>query len=59
MFERFLTVIRSLFGALLGKPKTRQLLLEQTYQDLNASLIQVSQAVAQAMAPEKQIEMQI
>lgn len=58
MFERFLNVIRSIFGALLGKAEDPALLLEQTYQDLNANVMQVRQAVAQALATEKQIEQQ-
>jgi phage shock protein A len=58
MFERFVNVIRSIFGALLGKAEDPALLLEQTYQDLNANVMQVRQAVAQALATEKQIEQQ-
>ncbi len=58
MFERFFNVIRSIFGALLGKVEDPALLLEQTYQDLNANVMQVRQAVAQALATEKQIEQQ-
>ena len=58
MFDRFVNFVRSLFGALLGRVEDPQLLLEQTYQDLNSNLIQVRQAVAQAIATEKQIEQQ-
>lgn len=58
MFERFINVIRSIFGAFLGKVEDPALLLEQSYQDLNADVMQVRQAVAQAIATEKQIEQQ-
>ncbi len=58
MFERFINMVRAIFGAMLGKVEDPSLLLEQSYQDLNANLIQVRQAVAQALATEKQIEVQ-
>src|ERR1700722_4248517 len=59
MFDRFVNFIRSLFGAFLGKVEDPQLLLNQTYEDLRTSLLQVKQAVAQALAMEKQIEIQL
>ena len=59
MFDRFVNFIRALFGALLGKVEDPQLLLNQTYEDLKASLIQVQQAVAQTITVQKQIEMQL
>jgi phage shock protein A len=59
MFDRFVNFVRSLFGALLGKVEDPQLLLNQTYEDLRMSLIQVQQAVAQALAVQKQIELQL
>jgi len=58
MFERFVNLIRSIFGAILGQAEDPQLLVEQAYQDLNANVMQVRQAVAQALATEKQIEQQ-
>jgi len=58
MFERFVNLIRSIFGALLGKAEDPSLMLEQAYQELNANVMQVRQAVAQALATEKQIEQQ-
>src|ERR1700729_3733704 len=59
MFDRFVNFVRAVFGALLGKVEDPQLLLNQTYEDLKASLIQVQQAVAQTIAVQKQIEMQL
>ncbi len=59
MFDRFVNFIRSLFGAFLGKVEDPSLLLSQTYEDLKTSLIQVRQAMAQAIAMEKQIEIQL
>ncbi len=58
MFERFVNMIRAIFGAILGKVEDPSLLLEQSYQDLNTNVMQVRQAVAQALATEKQIEQQ-
>ena len=59
MFERLAQLIRAMFNAIMGKVEDPQLMLEQTYQDLQSNLIQVRQAVAQAIATEKQLEQQL
>lgn len=59
MFDRFINLIRSIFGALLVQAENPQLILEQAYQDLNANLMKVRQAVAQTIATEKQIGQQL
>jgi phage shock protein A len=56
MFERFITLLKAIFNSLLGRAEDAQLMLEQTYADLQANVIQVRQAVAQAIATEKQLE---
>lgn len=59
MFERLANLFRAIFNALLGRMEDPQVMLEQTYQDLQSNLIQVRQAVAQAIATEKQLEQQL
>lgn len=59
MFERLGNLFRAMFNAILGKMEDPQIMLEQTYQDLQSNLIQVRQAVAQAIATEKQLEQQL
>ncbi|MCA9805993.1 MAG: PspA/IM30 family protein [Cyanobacteria bacterium HKST-UBA02] len=59
MFQRIATVFKAMVNALLGKVEDPQMMLEQTYQDLQSNLIQVRQAVAQAIATEKQLEQQL
>lgn len=59
MFQRIATVFKAMINALLGKVEDPQMMLEQTYQDLQSNLIQVRQAVAQAIATEKQLEQQL
>lgn len=56
MFDRLIQVIKAAVNALLGKVEDPQMMLEQTYQDLQNNVIQVRQAVAQAIATEKQLE---
>jgi phage shock protein A len=58
MFERLAQLFRAMFNAVLGRMEDPQIMLEQTYQDLQNNLIQVRQAVAQAIATEKQLEQQ-
>src|ERR1700739_3672439 len=58
MFERLSNLFRAFFNAVLGRMEDPQLMLEQTYQDLQSNLTQVRQAVAQAIATEKQLEQQ-
>lgn len=53
------TVIKAMVNSLLGKVEDPQMMLEQAYQDLQSNLIQVRQAVAQAIATEKQLEQQL
>src|ERR1700677_1095753 len=59
MFERLSNLFRAFFNAVLGRMEDPQIMLEQTYQDLQSNLIQVRQAVAQAIATEKQLEQQL
>jgi phage shock protein A len=59
MFERLAQLFRAMFNAVLGRMEDPQIMLEQTYQDLQNNLIQVRQAVAQAIATEKQLEQQL
>jgi phage shock protein A len=59
MFERLGNLFRAMFNAVLGRMEDPQIMLEQTYQDLQSNLIQVRQAVAQAIATEKQLEQQL
>lgn len=59
MFSRLFTLIKAWFNGMMGKMEDPELMLEQTYQDLQSNLIQVRQAVAQAIATEKQLEQQL
>ncbi|MBX9670397.1 MAG: PspA/IM30 family protein [Candidatus Obscuribacterales bacterium] len=59
MFDRIAMVFKAMVNALLGKVEDPQMMLEQTYQELQSNLIQVRQAVAQAIATEKQLEQQL
>ncbi|MBA3859397.1 MAG: hypothetical protein C0507_21035 [Cyanobacteria bacterium PR.3.49] len=59
MFDRLANLVKAMFNALLGRMEDPQIMLEQTYQDLQSNLIQVRQAVAQAIATEKQLEAQL
>src|SRR5271166_1732803 len=59
MFSRFVTLIKAFFNSLMGKVEDPEMMLEQTYTDLQSNLIQVRQAVAQAIATEKQLEQQL
>jgi len=59
MFQRIALVFRAMVNTLLGKVEDPQMMLEQAYQDLQSNLIQVRQAVAQAIATEKQLEQQL
>lgn len=59
MFDRLFTLIRAWFNAIIGKVEDPEVMLEQVHQDLQNNLIQVRQAVAQAIATEKQLEQQL
>jgi phage shock protein A len=59
MFERLANVFKAFVNAILGRVEDPQMMLEQTYSDLQSNLIQVRQAVAQAIATEKQLEQQL
>src|SRR4030088_12641 len=59
MFDRLANLFRAMFNAVLGRMEDPQIMLEQTYQDLQNNLIQVRQAVAEAIATEKQLEQQL
>ncbi len=59
MFQRMFVVFKAMVNSLLGKVEDPQMMLEQAYQDLQSNLIQVRQAVASAIATEKQLEQQL
>jgi phage shock protein A len=59
MFDRLVTLFKAFFNGLMGKLEDPQMMLEQTYADLQSNLTQVRQAVAQAIATEKQLEQQL
>jgi phage shock protein A len=59
MFDRLINLFKALFNGIMGRFEDPSLMLEQTYQDLQTNLIQVRQAVAQAIATEKQLEQQL
>lgn len=59
MFQRLASLFKAFMNSLMGKMEDPEMMLEQTYQDLQANLIQVRQAVAQAIATEKQLEQQL
>ncbi len=59
MFTRLASLIKAFFNSLMGKMEDPEMMLEQTYQDLQNNLIQVRQAVAQAISTEKQLENQL
>jgi phage shock protein A len=59
MFTRLAALVKAFFNSLMGKMEDPEMMLEQTYQDLQNNLIQVRQAVAQAIATEKQLENQL
>lgn len=56
MFSRFMSLVRAMFGRVMGQLEDPEMMLEQKYQELQSNLIQVRQAVAQAIATEKQLE---
>ncbi|MBX9685280.1 MAG: PspA/IM30 family protein [Candidatus Obscuribacterales bacterium] len=58
MFTRLASLLKAFFNSIMGKMEDPEMMLEQTYQDLQNNLIQVRQAVAQAIATEKQLEQQ-
>src|SRR5271156_3950792 len=59
MFERLANLFKAFVNSIMGRVEDPQMMLEQTYQDLQSNLIQVRQAVAQAIATEKQLEQQL
>lgn len=59
MFSRFLSLMKAFAGRLMGRFEDPEMMLEQTYQEAQSNLIQVRQAVAQAIATEKQLEQQL
>ncbi len=59
MFGRLMTLLTAWFNALIGKAEDPEVMLEQMHQELQSNLIQVRQAVAQAIATEKQLEQQL
>jgi phage shock protein A len=59
MFSRFVSLMKAMVGRLLGHFEDPEMMLEQSYQEAQSNLIQVRQAVAQAIATEKQLEQQL
>jgi phage shock protein A len=59
MFDRLINLFKAIFNSIIGRVEDPQMMLEQTYNDLQSNLIQVRQAVAQAIAAEKQLEQQL
>lgn len=59
MLDRLVQVIKAAFNALLGKVEDPQMMLEQSYNELQSNVISVRQAVAQAIATEKQLEREL
>src|ERR1700733_8299145 len=59
MFDRLANLFKAMVNAVMGRMEDPAMMLEQTYQDLQSNLIQVRQAVAQAIATEKQLEQQL
>lgn len=59
MFSRLVSLLKAMFGKMMGHFEDPEMMLEQTYQELQSNLIQVRQAVAQAIATEKQLEQQL
>lgn len=59
MFQRLSTLIKAFMNSIMGKMEDPEMMLEQTYQELQSNLIQVRQAVAQAIATEKQLEKEL
>jgi phage shock protein A len=56
MFERLFKIIQAAFNNLLGKVDDPTIMLEQTYQHLQTEIIQLRQAVKQAIEAEKEHE---
>ena len=59
MFSRFMSLMKAMFGKMMGTFEDPEMMLEQSYQEAQSNLIQVRQAVAQAIAAEKQLESQL
>lgn len=58
LFERIMRVIRSQINSLVSKAEDPEKILEQALMDMQTDLIQVRQAVAQAIATQKRTERQ-
>lgn len=58
LFQRIMRVIRSQINSLVSKAEDPEKILEQTVIDMQEDLIQVRQAVAQAIATQKRTERQ-
>lgn len=59
MLDRLVQVIKAAFNAMLGKVEDPAMMLEQSYNELQSNVISVRQAVAQAIATEKQLEREL
>lgn len=58
LFDRIMRVIRSQINSLISKAEDPEKILEQTVMEMQEDLIQVRQAVAQAIATQKRTERQ-
>jgi len=58
LFDRIMRVIRSQMNSLISKAEDPEKILEQTVMEMQEDLIQVRQAVAQAIATQKRTERQ-
>jgi phage shock protein A len=58
LFDRIMRVIRSQINSLISKAEDPEKILEQAVMDMQTDLIQVRQAVAQAIATQKRTERQ-
>jgi phage shock protein A len=58
LIDRILRVIRANFNALVGQAEDPEKILEQTVMDMQEDLVQLRQAVAQAIATQKRTERQ-
>lgn len=59
MFERITLVFKAMINALLGKVEDPQMMLDQTYAELQSELIKTREQLAVALATEAQLKVQI
>lgn len=59
MYDRVMMVFKAMIDALLGKVEDPQLMLENTYQELQSALIATRKELAKALATEAQLKERI